>query len=608
MNDPAGAEDVPDGGAVRGIDPVGDQVVPGLHLRGREVEQQGVRLLARGDLARIDAEEGRAVARRPAEHLPGGEQGGVSVQLGEQGGEFHLGVQVEAVVGGGAVGAERDAAARFERELVGEAAAAELHVGAGAVGDGHAAPGQDVPFLPVNMHTVGGDDVRPQEAQLVQVAHRRRAVLPDAVFDFLARLAEVDVQQQAVVPGEVGAALEVLGADRIDGVRGQDELDAAPGGIFPVLDIVLEHFRLRFGVMVQHGDADGGAHAGGFGDGDGLFGVEVHIVEESRAGLRHLAGGEGGAAADVLRGEARLTPEDIRRGTALAAREMTQTGTTFFNDMYFDPEEAVAVAEATGMRAAIGITVLDHHPKSQAEVLKDYIKNWKDPTGGRIQLVLAPHSVYTVSAEHLKRCANFARHHGLLLHIHLSETRKEVEDCVRQHGTTPVRYLDKLGFLGPDVIAAHCVHVDREEWDILARRGVTVAHCPCSNMKLGSGRFPYELALESGCRITLGTDGAASNNSLDLHAEMKFAALLAKLNGDASLLPAREVFRWATRNGAAFFGIDAGEIAPGKQADALLLDLTAPQMQPRHDLISNWVYAADSSAVRHVLCAGRIVH
>jgi len=310
---------------------------------------------------------------------------------------------------------------------------------------------------------------------------------------------------------------------------------------------------------------------------------------------------------DVWPFEANMTPEDIRHGNELAAREMIAGGTTFFNDMYFDLEEAVAVAEATGLRAAIGVTILDNHPKSQTEALKDYIKNWKDPTGGRIQLVMAPHSVYTVSAERLKRCANFARHHGLLLHIHVSETRREVEDCIRAHGTTPVRYLDKLGFLGQDVIAAHCVHVDAEEWKILAKRGVTIAHCPCSNMKLGSGRFPYELALESGCRITLGTDGVSSNNNLDMREEMKFAALLAKLTGDASLLPAGEVFRWATRNGATFFGIDAGEIAVGKQADAILIDLSAPQMQPCHNLISNWVYSANSDIIRHTLCAGHIL-
>jgi 5-methylthioadenosine/S-adenosylhomocysteine deaminase len=310
---------------------------------------------------------------------------------------------------------------------------------------------------------------------------------------------------------------------------------------------------------------------------------------------------------DIWPFEARMTPEDIRHGNELAVREMAAGGTTFFNDMYFDPEEAVSAVEASGLRAAIGITVLDNHPKSQAEALRDYIKNWKDPTGGRIQLVLAPHSVYTVSTERLKRCANFARHQGLLLHIHLSETRSEVENCIKAHGTTPVRYLEKIGFLGQDVIAAHCVHVDAEEWKILAKRGVTVAHCPCSNMKLGSGRFPYELALDSSCRITLGTDGVSSNNNLDMREEMKFAALLAKLSGDASLLPAGEVFRWATKNGAGFFGIDAGEIAVGKQADAVLIDLGAPQMKPCHNLISNWVYAADSSCVRHTLCAGRVL-
>ena len=310
---------------------------------------------------------------------------------------------------------------------------------------------------------------------------------------------------------------------------------------------------------------------------------------------------------DVWPFEANLQPEDIRRGNDLAIKEMTAGGTTFFSDMYFDFEECIAAVEASGMRAAIGITVLDGHPKSQTEAIKDYIRNWQDPTGGRIQLVMAPHSVYTVRAERLRRCANFARHNGLLLHIHLSETRREVEDCIRAHGTTPVRYLDKLGFLGQDVIAAHCVHVDAEEWKILAKRGVTVSHCPCSNLKLGSGRFPYELALESGCRITLGTDGASSSNCLDLREAMKFAALVAKMQGDTTLLPAEEVFRWATKNGADFFGIDAGEIAVGKQADAVLVELGEARMQPLHHLISNWVYSADSSVIRYTICAGSVL-
>lgn len=302
-----------------------------------------------------------------------------------------------------------------------------------------------------------------------------------------------------------------------------------------------------------------------------------------------------------------LTPEDIRRGSEIALCEMSSSGSVFFNDMYFDIEETVEAVAQSGMRAAIGVTVMENHSRSVEERKMEFVRDWKDPTGGRIQLLMAPHSIYTVGEEKLKRTAAFARKNGLRIHIHVSETRKEVEDCLRSHGTTPVRYLDSIGLLGPDVIAAHCVHVDEKEWKILARRGVTVSHCPCSNMKLGSGRFPYELALDSGCRITIGTDGASSNNSLDMMNEMKTASLLAKVNGDPSLLPAGEVLRWATRNGAEAFGIDAGEIAVGKFADAVLVSLEPARMQPCHNLVSNFVYSADSSVLRYVLCDGRVI-
>ncbi len=302
-----------------------------------------------------------------------------------------------------------------------------------------------------------------------------------------------------------------------------------------------------------------------------------------------------------------LTPEDIRRGSDIATEEMLASGSTFFSDMYFDIEQTIESVDQSGMRAAIGITVMENHTKAVEEQKMDFVRNWTDPTGGRISLVMAPHSIYTVGEKKLRKSAEFARKKGLKLHIHLSETEKEVSDCMREHGMTPVRYLDSIGFLGPDVIAAHCVHVDRQEWDILARRGVTVSHCPCSNMKLGSGRFPYEMALESGCRITIGTDGASSNSNLDMLEEMKFAALLAKVQGDTTLVPAEEVFRWATRNGAEAFGIDAGVIAKGKLADAVLLDLANPRMKPCHNLISNVVYSADSSCVKAVLCGGRFI-
>lgn len=303
--------------------------------------------------------------------------------------------------------------------------------------------------------------------------------------------------------------------------------------------------------------------------------------------------------------EDKMTSADIRRGSELAVREMIATGTVFFNDMYFDVEETVAAVNAAGIRAAIGVTMMDNHPKVLRQEKSRMVENWRD--AGSVSLTVAPHSVYTAGRETLEFAARLARENGKLIHIHLSETEKEVADCVRDFGATPVRYLDSIGLLGPDVIAAHCVHVDREEWDILAERGVTVSHCPCSNMKLGSGRFPYELAIASGVRITLGTDGCSSNNNLDMREEMKFAALLAKLPGDTSLLPADLVFRWATRNGAEAFGYDAGEISEGKLADAVIIDLSNPKMTPCHNLVSNWVYSADSSCIKYVLCNGKIV-
>ncbi|MBO6045197.1 MAG: amidohydrolase [Bacteroidales bacterium] len=305
--------------------------------------------------------------------------------------------------------------------------------------------------------------------------------------------------------------------------------------------------------------------------------------------------------------EDKLTPEDIRHGSEIAADEMIRSGTVFFNDMYFDVEETIDVVNRTGMRAAIGITVMDNHSKAVTREKREFIRHWQDPTGGRIRLLVAPHSIYTVGDKKLRDCAAYAREHGLLLHIHLSETKKEVADCMREHGTTPVKYLDSIGFLGPDVIAAHCVHVDDEEADILAERGVTISHCPCSNMKLGSGVFPYSRLMKAGCRITLGTDGASSGNNLDLREAMKFAALLAKSGGDPELLPAEEIFRWATRSGAEAFGIDAGVIAEGKLADCLLIDLSDIRMQPCHHLVSNLVYSADSRCIKHVLCDGRII-
>ena len=306
--------------------------------------------------------------------------------------------------------------------------------------------------------------------------------------------------------------------------------------------------------------------------------------------------------------ENKMTAQDIREGSRLAVREMIRTGTVFFSDMYFEIDQTIAVVQEFGIRAAIGVTFVDSHSKSQQADKLDMLRHWVDPSGGLITLTVAPHAIYTVSPDLLVKCADTARSLGLKLHIHLSETRQEVEDCLRAHGTTPVRYLDSLGFLGPDVIAAHVVHVDEEEAAILASRGVTIAHCPCSNMKLASGIFPYKMLHEAGCRITLGTDGDSSNNNLDMREEMKFAALLAMVSsGDPEVLPAAEALEMATRSGAEAFGLDAGVIREGALADALLVRLDDERMQPCHNLISNWVYAAGSSCIDSVICNGNIV-
>ena len=306
--------------------------------------------------------------------------------------------------------------------------------------------------------------------------------------------------------------------------------------------------------------------------------------------------------------EAGFSLADIRRGYDIATREMAGTGTVFFNEMYFGIREAVDAIDRSGLRACIGLTILEGHPLSMTEEGFGFLKDWKDPTGGRIQWAVTPHALYTVGAEKLKWAARFARENGLILHTHLAETHTEVDNCVRDHGMRPVAYLDSLGLLGPDTVVAHCVHVNDEEADLLAERQVTISHCPCSNMKLGSGIFPYARLIKAGCRITLGTDGASSSNNLDLREAMKFAALLAKVGGDPQLLPATQVFDWATRCGAEAFGIDGGVIAEGKLADCILVDLDNVKMQPCHNLISNFVYSADSSCIAGVLCDGKVIY
>ncbi len=309
--------------------------------------------------------------------------------------------------------------------------------------------------------------------------------------------------------------------------------------------------------------------------------------------------------------EAKMTAQDIYEGSRLAILEMIRSGTVFFNDMYWQSDETVRAASEMGIRACVGMTVTDFIGEAAIEATFERLAalkpgNWADDAG-LVRLTLAPHAVYTVCEKLWRRCADFARERGLLLHIHLAETQKEVADCVAAHGKTPVRWLDSLGVLGENVIAAHVVHVDDEEISILRERGVVIAHNPCSNMKLASGTFRSQAFSRAGCRVTIGTDGNASNNNLDMGEETKFAALLAKVSGNPEALPAEEALAWATRNGAEAFGIDAGVIAEGRLADAVLVDLNNERLVPSHNLVSNWVYSADSRCIRDVICNGKFL-
>lgn len=305
--------------------------------------------------------------------------------------------------------------------------------------------------------------------------------------------------------------------------------------------------------------------------------------------------------------EARFTDEHIRVGVSLACLEMIKSGTVFFNDMYWKEDVALPVVEAMGLRAGLGVLVIDALDKREQDRNFDLLRHFVSGSDSRVSLVVSPHSIYTVGHELLCRSADAARRNGLKIHIHLCETRGEVEACLKKHGCTPVAYLDKMGFLGEDVIAAHVVHVTDEDIRILADRKVTVAHCPVSNMKLSSGIAPVQRMLDAGCRVALGTDGCSSNNNLDMREEMKISALLAKVSSGPQALPAGEVLRMSTRVGAETFGLDAGTIEEGCLADLLLVRNDSACMTPMFNPESNWVYAADSSMIDTVICDGKIL-
>ena len=309
-----------------------------------------------------------------------------------------------------------------------------------------------------------------------------------------------------------------------------------------------------------------------------------------------------------------VSPEFVRDGTLLACAEMLRGGVTCFNDMYFFPEASLEAALGARMRSAQGIIAIEF-PSAYASDAEDYLRRglairdrWRDEP--LVSFCFAPHAPYTVSDATFRRIAALAAELDLQVHVHLHETAEELERSLAEHGARPLERLRRLGLLGPSLIAVHAVHLDEAEIELLARHGCSVVHCPSSNLKLASGFAPVDSLVKKGVNLALGTDGAASNNRLDMFQEMRTAALLAKaVAGDAQALPAHAALRAATLGGARALGIEriAGSIVPGKSADLAAVDMRAPELAPCYDVVSHLVYAAGRENVSHVWVAGELL-
>jgi 5-methylthioadenosine/S-adenosylhomocysteine deaminase len=308
-----------------------------------------------------------------------------------------------------------------------------------------------------------------------------------------------------------------------------------------------------------------------------------------------------------------VSADFVRDGAMLACAEMLASGTTCFNDMYFFPGATADAVLSSGMRAAIGMVVIDF-PTTYASDAEDYLNKGLDARDRykgeeRLSFTFAPHSPYTVADDMLDRIAVLAEQLDVPLHIHLHETEQEIQDSLSRYKVRPLERIAAAGLLSPRFIAVHAVHLLDSEIETLAKFGCHIAHCPASNLKLASGLPATKKWLDAGINIGLGTDGAASNNRLDMFSEMRLAALLAKgVSGDAAAFPAAKALEAATLGGARALGMEAqiGSLEPGKWADMTAVNLGTITTQPLYDPISHLVYAAGRELVSHVWVGGEL--
>ncbi|MCL6637828.1 MAG: amidohydrolase [Alicyclobacillus sp.] len=311
--------------------------------------------------------------------------------------------------------------------------------------------------------------------------------------------------------------------------------------------------------------------------------------------------------------EAKLTEEAVYWGTLLACWEMLRSGTTCFVDMYFFMHEAAAAVAESGLRGVLswGMVGLDDGSRRQAMAhARSFVTRWHGAANGRITTTLGPHAPYTCPPDFLREVAALSAELDVPVQIHLAETRREVAECLEQYGCTPIQLVERCGLCTRPLLAAHCVHVTDADIELMQQHDIRVAHNPQSNLKLASGVAPVPRLLQAGVTVGLGTDGAASNNNLDLFEELRLAATLHKgVSEDATLVPAAAAFHMATAAGArcAFLPPNSGRLAPGCTADVVLLDMQSPHFVPGHHRLSDVVYAAGADDVTDVWVAGQQV-
>lgn len=312
--------------------------------------------------------------------------------------------------------------------------------------------------------------------------------------------------------------------------------------------------------------------------------------------------------------EARLEDEDIYRASRLACLEMIKSGTVFFNDSYFHQQETIRAAEELGLRACLGMNWLnigndDFYAKLRADNQRLFDNFRAGRYSSRIAISEAPHALYTVPEADLREIAERSARENLPVHMHLAETKREFEECQRDHqGLTPVEYMREVGLLNERARFAHAVWLTEKDFELVRESGAVLVTNATSNLKLCSGMFHFKQAAEAGVKVAIGTDGCASNNSHSFFSEMKFASLAAKIqSGDPTAGSAPQIFRAATETGAAAFVPEAGKLEAGKLADLLLIEPNLPYMIGDYHPVSNLVYSAESSCVDTVICDGKIL-